>query len=221
MQRHFISYPKSGRSWLRYILAQLGHEPLVRFQHDGFEFNDGAKPALDFSLAARLARYAEADRLVYLERDPRDVMVSLYFQVTGRFRDFFGYTGTISDFIRDDYFGADNLRRFRDLWHEIAVRREVLVVTYEGCHADMPGTARRVLQYYGLSIVEPLLAGAVANAQFDRMRQLERSGLYPQPWLRLRNGAAKVRAGQVGGFRTALAAEDIAYLDRAFGRTAA
>ena len=85
----------------------FGEEPIPgEFHHDGFEFNDGAKPPHDFNQANRLSTYAKIDRLVYLERDPRDVMVSLYFQVTKRFKDFFRYEEDISTFIRDDYFGA-------------------------------------------------------------------------------------------------------------------
>jgi hypothetical protein len=48
------------------------------------------------------------------------------------------------------------------------------------------------------------------------MRRLEQSGLYPEPWLRLRNGSEKVRAGKIGGFRAALDPEDMAYLNRVF-----
>jgi Sulfotransferase domain len=147
MERHFISYPKSGRSWIRYILAQLGRESLIQFHHDGFEFNDGSKPALDFSADARLGRYAGDVRLVYLQRDPRDILVSLFYQVTGRFRDYFGYTGSISDFIRDEYFGASNLQRFREMWQEIAAQRNLLVVSYEGCHADMLGSMCQILAW--------------------------------------------------------------------------
>src|SRR5262245_27338651 len=106
MTAQCISFPKSGRTWLRYMLTVLGHEGAVAFQHDGFEFNDGALPAHDFSLERRLAQYGVGDKIIYMDRDPRDVIVSLYYQVTGRFRDFFGYQGDVSAFIRDPYFGA-------------------------------------------------------------------------------------------------------------------
>ena len=49
------------------------------------------------------------------------------------------------------------------------------------------------------------------------MRKLEREGSHPEPWLRPRNGAPKVRRGEVGGFRTELSADDIAYLNDVFG----
>ena len=38
MQRQFVSYPKSGRTWIRYILTQLGLDPHIQFHHDRFEF---------------------------------------------------------------------------------------------------------------------------------------------------------------------------------------
>lgn len=216
MQCHFVSYPKSGRSWVRYMLTQLGVDDRITFQHDRFEFNNGARPPHDFSLERRLAQYANVDRLVYLERDPRDVMVSLYHQVTGRFRDFFGYTGTLSEFIRDDYFGAENLRRFRALWAELVTRRGFLKITYEDCHADAAQVLRRIVDYYGFDVPQERIAEAVANAAFEKMREVEQSEAFPQPWLRPRNGALKVRRGKVGGFQDTLDAADIGYLNSVF-----
>lgn len=218
MIRHFISYPKSGRTWIRYILVQLGCEPSISFHHDQFEFNDGARPAHDFGFAGRLERYRQVDRLVYLERDPRDVMVSLYFQVTGRFQDFFGYQGNLSEFIRDDYFGAHNLHRFRSMWAELCARLGFHRISYEACHADMESTVAGLVAYYGFEVEPARIREAVANAAFGRMQQLEQSAEFPQPWLRPRQGALKVRRGKVGGFRDTLAAEDISYLDHVFSR---
>jgi hypothetical protein len=216
LQRHFVSFPKSGRTWIRYILTQLEIASLIRFHHDGFEFNDGAKPPLDFNLPSRLARYSHIDKLVYLERDPRDVMVSLYSQVTGRFRDFFGYRGTISEFIRDGYFGAENLMRFRELWSEITDRHGFLVISYEECHDGMVESVHKVLDYYELAPDRERIAKAVANATFQKMRVVEESGEFRFPWLKLRNGSPKVRRGKVGGFRDTLCAEDIDYLNLVF-----
>src|SRR5258708_31119145 len=119
MERHFVSYPKSGRSWIRYILVQLDIEKQIVFHHDRFEFSDGAKVPHNFNLDERLQQYSRVEKLVYLERDPRDVMVSLFFQVTGRMKDVFEYKGSLSEFLRDDYFGAHNLKLFRKMWDEI------------------------------------------------------------------------------------------------------
>lgn len=216
MQRQFVSYPKSGRTWIRYILVQLNLEPHVQFHHDGFEFNDGAKPPHDFDQARRLSAYAKVNRLVYLERDPRDVMVSLYFQVTKRFKDFFRYDEDISTFLKDDYFGAHNLFRFRKMWGSIVEQSGFLAVSYEDCHLDMEAIIRKILKCYDFPMDSGDIAEAVENAEFEKMKQIELSGTFSEPWLRPRNQATKVRHGKVGGFRDVLAESDITYLNDLF-----
>lgn len=216
MRREFVSYPKSGRSWIRYILSQLRLADCVAFHHDRFEFNDAAKPPHNFDLESRLQRYGKVEKLIYLERDPRDVMVSFYFQVTGRFRDFFGYNKTLSDFVRDDYFGAHNLKRFRQMWTEIVARRGFLNLSYEAFHADPLARMREILSYYALNVSPEELEPAVAGSRFEKMKRLEESGEFPQPWLRLRNEAPKIRRGKVGGYCDYLDSASLAYLNDLF-----
>jgi hypothetical protein len=210
--RQFVSYPKSGRTWIRYALSLLGVAEKIRFHHDTFEFNNPAKPAPNLDFEERLQRYRSVEKIVYLYRDPRDVMVSLYFQVTGRFKDFFGYEGTISDFIRDEYFGARHLRAFQTQWAEMCKRRPVLQISYEACHQDFAGVLRSVLAHYGLPVDDAAVADACDRASFDRMRALEQRGAFPKPWLRPRNEALKVRRGVVGGYCDYLSDEDVRYL---------
>jgi hypothetical protein len=217
MIRHFVSYPKSGRTWIRYMLTQLGVEHNVQFHHDTFEFNDGSKPPHNFDLMERLERYSKVDRLVYLERDPRDVMASLYHQVTGRFQDFFGYHGNLAEFIRDDYFGAKNLRRFRDLWDEITRRMGFLKVTYEECHRDSVDVLRQIVDYFDFYFSQDKIVSAARNASFETMRAVELANTFPGAWLRPRNGFPKVRIGKVGGHADMFSVADIRYLSEVFG----
>lgn len=216
MIRYFISYPKSGRTWLRYALMSMDAAQDVRFHHDGFEFNDGSKPPLDFSIEKRLNKYGADDKIVYLERDPRDVMVSLYYQVKGRFSDFFSYQGGISDFIRDDYFGAVNLARFRAMWSDIIKQRPVLKIRYEDCHKDLSGVIKEILDYYHFQPSPAKIEQAIRMASFESMKSLEDQGNFPHAWLRPRNGAPKVRRGKAGGFDDELCESDIAYLNQVF-----
>jgi hypothetical protein len=144
-------------------------------------------------------------------------MVSLYHQVTGRFREFFGYEGSISEFIRDDYFGAANLDRFRRMWHAIARELGFLSVSYEECHADPVAVVRRIVDYYGFDADDDAIASAVEAGSFDRMKAVEAADDFPEPWLRPKSGFPKVREGKVGGHRAVLSRDDIAYLDAIFG----
>jgi hypothetical protein len=196
----------------------MGCDRSILFHHDRFEFNDGARPAHDFDLGKRLSRYQVGDKVVYLERDPRDVMVSLFHQVTGRFRDFFGYSGTISDFIRDDYFGAHCLRRFREMWTVVSLEAGFLKITYEQCHHSLEDTLRRVLDYYEIDVSERAFNDAIAASAFSNMKAIEDTNSYPKPWLRKRQDFPKMRKGVVGGYRQELTPSDVAYLDAVFGK---
>jgi hypothetical protein len=216
MTRQFVSYPKSGRTWIRYILSQLNYEHLIAFHHDHFEFSDGGKPAHSFGASSRLEQYPETEKLVYMDRDPRDVMVSLYHQITGRFGDVFEYRGSLSQFLRDDYFGAANLKGFRDMWEEIVNRRGFLKISYEECHFDTNSVLRQILNYYEIEVSQSHLSEAIAKGTLENMKAVEASMHFPEPWLRYRNDSPKVRQGKVGGFRDVLTEADSAFLNDLF-----
>lgn len=198
------------------MLFVLGLNKQIAFHHDHFEFNDGSLPPHNFDLESRLSHYKKIDKLVYLERDPRDVMLSLYHQVTGRFKDFFHYQGDISTFIRDEYFGAKILYQFRNMWKIIAKECNFCTITYEECHANSRELIKKIIDYYECDIDDYLLDKAVQSGNIENMRKLEASNTFPEPWLRPRNASPKIRRGQIGGYKEALSDVDIKYLNLIF-----
>ena len=71
-----VSFPKSGRTWLRVMLDDIALK--ARFSHDG---SDHVFRRSFSELDADKSRYAQ-DSVLLLVRDPRDTVVSGYFQVT-------------------------------------------------------------------------------------------------------------------------------------------
>jgi hypothetical protein len=217
MRRLVVSFPKSGRTWLRYGLHIAGH-PEVSFTHDGFEYNNGKKPAMNFDPDRRIAAYGRHDRIVYIERDPRDTIVSLFHQVTGRFDDFFSYKSDLSSFIRDPYFGVQNLVKFQRMWRGLKDRLPVLIVTYEDMSADYMSVFKSVVTHLDLQISNDLMANLGDQTSFSTMKDVERARSFDRPWLQPRMGAMKVRRGKVGGYLDELSPQDIAYIEDTIAR---
>lgn len=201
---------------MRYALKSAGVRQEIRFHHDTFEFNDALRPAPNLSYARRLTDYSSGGKFVYMSRDPRDILVSLYHQVTGRFKDFFDYQGSISDFVRDDYFGASNLKIFRDHWNALCRSGLAYCISYEQCHENFYAVLRSILDYYEIEVNGEKLLEAVSASSFKAMREREIAGDFPEPWLRPRNGFLKTRIGRVRDYHVYLSQEDIRYLDAIF-----
>ena len=232
-QAFIVSYPKCGRTWLRMLIgrylcqqfivdSELALETLhvtrqagllpTTFTHDGSEMHKGV---LWHPVVLEKMPYREK-RVVLLVRDPRDVMVSCFFQATKR--DMI-YDGSLSEFIRSPQHGAWSYIEFLKAWdRNRAIPREFMVMRYEDMHANPEGHLNCVLSFLGCTQVNSAaIQEAVSYACFTNMQKLEASGQHPS---RLTPGTLndmesfKVRRGKVGGYRDYLNTEDCAFLDQ-------
>ncbi len=228
-----VSFPKSGRTWLRLLLGKAlcdhyglpetemldtlslsrraGLRPTM-FSHDGASNTE----ARHLRRLRRNKREYTGKRVVFLRRDPRDVAVSCFFQASRR-RDLF--EGTLSEFLRDPHYGIDKILRYYELWYAAReVPRQFALVSYEALHARPVASLRTVLGAMGAGeLPEACLKDAVSFGQFENMRRMERDGRFESS--RMQPGDAadpesfKVRKGEVGGHRGYLSAADQAYVD--------
>jgi hypothetical protein len=171
-------------------------------------------------LRNRLRRYKNS-KIIFLVRDPRDVVVSHYFQETRRPKkdphDFF--KGSISEFVRDPVKGVDAILTFCNLWaSQRQIPQDFLLVRYEDLQRDTTGQLRRILEFLQIKdITEIELEEAVSFGVFENMRKLEQEGTLRSK--RLRPGdvhdpeSYKTRRGIAGGFYDYLSQEDIIYLN--------
>ncbi len=214
-----VSFPKSGRTWLRVMLDEF--DVRLRYTHAGAEHMAPVHHRVLSTAEARTVR-----RIVFLHRDPRDTVVSGYYQVARRLG---GYTGTLSDFIRDPHHGIEKIVRFNAMWLDLArTRRHMLAVSYEDMHADTEAALARIVAFLGRRSDCAAVEATVRNNSFERMQARERRGDY-----RARYGDAllpadpadpdsfKVRRGRIGGYRDEMSGEDIAYCDAVAAAAAA
>lgn len=228
-----VSFPKAGRTWLRALLVQALADhfgvdpngpldlrslavrdprvPRIRPKHD-----DAPQLKTPAELVSIKDEYRDV-RVVFLARDPRDLVISAYFQMTRREG---RYSGDLASFLHCPRGSVATILEFFNIWaRNAAVPRDFLLVRYEDLHGDPERELQRVLAFAGLTRIAPAtLERASSYSQFDNLRRLELSGETGSG--RLRPGdprdpeSFKTRRGIVGGFRDYLNAEQIAWLDR-------
>jgi len=206
-----VSYPKSGRTWLRMILAKL--IAIRGFDHEKFELI----PALHKSPEYIAENYSRDARVVFLHRNPGDVVVSYYAEKATSVRSGEVYGGTISEFIRDPELGIRAILAFNTSWRrQLPEFAAHLVISYEDLHDDIPLYARRIVDFLGFEYEPEELLEAIAYADFGNMQKIERGegtnylehykGSYGK-------SVGRVRKGKVDAFRSELSADDVAYIE--------
>ena len=94
-QYFLVSFPKTGRTWLIHMINQMkeiSNHPMKHAEHFIFNEHDSSEIIIEngfrnnpndlFKFSERL-RYRKG-KVLFLVRDPRDVVVSHYYQLTKR-----------------------------------------------------------------------------------------------------------------------------------------
>lgn len=236
-----VSVPKSGRTWLRVLLHSYYGMALSSSQPSSSrDIYDDSRPAYYFThdryshrtIANRWHRFIgrylipmerrRNGRIVLLARDPRDLMVSLYFQNTKRVGGDQVFRGTIHQMLRDPVFGIDcvisTMNGWMQEWGDAGDR--FLLCRYEDMHADRAATFGEVIGFLGDGQMNmQALQEAIEQSRFERMQEREKSGGATQSALRPGDPADpesfKTRKGKVGAYTEYLEAADIAMIETA------
>ena len=158
-------------------------------------------------------------RIIFLHRDPRDVLVSTWFELRFRadqseidFADLFGCPRH----------GLEAIVDFNLLWAaEVSEARGSLALSYETMMADPAATLERTLVWLGVERCDEAIRRAVEAGRFERMRELETSGqgarLYGAalaPFDSARPDSFKTRRGGSGSWREHFSAEQVVMAER-------
>jgi hypothetical protein len=246
-----VSFPKSGRTWMRALLSYLlqdalglqtdkllgnrnynkldARAPVVFFTHDNY-------PRRVYGDARLNALYG-ARKVVLLVRDPRDVEVSTFFHVSHRLDpvkkkvyelEASGREEDCYDFLMERFAGERNALSFLNQWAGIAAAQgNVVVVRYEDLKADTEGELRRVCDFIGFEAGDASLRAAAERASFSSMKSGEREGSFSHQDSRFGNrgrdsdDAFKVRRGKVGGYRDYMTPDQAEEIDAMIDNTLA
>lgn len=221
----FASYPKSGRTWLHYMLvtyyaAKYGVAPQKRII--SMARREPRMPSIILTHDGKISAFwcrnkrAYAGRqVVFLSRDPRDVVVSHYHHCRNRDQ---VYDGDMTAFLRDPYYGIDAVIGFLNSWWKGRHQpQEFHLCRYEDFLTDTRGELLRLLAFLDeTAIDQQALDETLESGSFKSMRQREESGAIKLSGLTetvQTEEARKVRKGKAGGYREELSPENFAYVD--------
>jgi hypothetical protein len=236
-----VAYAKSGRTWLSVMITHLAHQrfgtPLDelvasskfrRRQGDFPQFfltaDNFAPPGM--SDEALLTLYKQR-KVILLVRDPRDVAVSLYFQLSKRAspleRAIFEAPDDLDriglfDFMCDPRMGLPRIITWLNRWEAwIAEIPESLTLHYEQLRADTPRGLGAAARLIGWDCSQDEIRAAVDFADFDRLKSLERQRFFQSARMQPGNpgdpNSYKVRRGKIGGYQDYFTPDQVAAID--------
>ena len=230
-----ISHPNSGRTWLNDITDLYRRlepsAPEIVYTHDILD------PPMDDILRwqdmievathpirqlGKLVAYHKP--IVIITRDPRDVMVSYFYQKTVREPWLYQigtitqrplFQGTLDQFVMDDIYGITHLVTFMKLMaHHI--KNGAYHLTYEAMHRDIRKEVENVLKHMGhVAFDADKVEAAILGAQFETAQILEQEEIGNNA----PGNAYKYRVGKVGEGKKQLSRGALKYINLVLERS--
>lgn len=219
-----VSYPKSGSTWLRFIIANLitPEEQTIDFSTiedivpgippyavGKVDYEALPSPRIMRSHSLHNPRFP---KVIYLLRDGRDVLVSYYYH----FKKLSGFEGTMYDFLRSGR-RKTKWNEHVDSWifHNPSLTN-MHIVRYEDMLCNTHREIEKVVSFVGLQKGAEQISGAIDKSNFDNMRRVEETkGLgyinAGDPGIRL------VREGKSGGWEKELGEKEKDLIRRMYG----
>ncbi len=232
----FISFPKSGRTWVRVMMSRLYHTHFGVPGDDILEFDnlhqrDARIPKILFThdgepwrrpdqLDADKSAYA-TKKVVLLVRNPIDVAVSRHFHVRNRaqvlrHREY--ATMPIGEFVWAPLGGLPTIVAYLNDWDRARPSLpDLLVLRYEDFRSEPVSTLERLADFAGIGHTADEIADAVSFASFENLRKLEEQRAIATSRLGARQegnpDSFKVRRGKVGGYCDYFTVEEVARME--------
>lgn len=179
------SYPKSGNTWLKFILSELMSGQSIDFAscekvipHVGSHFS-GLRLPNGARVIKTHEKYREDYRkAIYIVRDGRDVAVSYYYQWMNNqkigdecsFRDF------LEKFLKGEIGNVGPWHESVNSWIRAGDQCDLMIIKYEDCLLNILEIIHNLVTFIGLDVSEAKVMCSIEMNSKDRMRRKEITG---------------------------------------------
>lgn len=236
---YLVSFPKCGRTWLTFMLSEIvirayniesekktihirqitkNHPtlPQILETHDDTQLTDEQGNQGDiqrlFIYGGRL-QYLK-NKVILLVRDPRDVVVSHYYQVTRRTKNTPIKLTSLSEFVRHPLYGFKRIIRFYQIWNRNRwIPKSFLMIRYEDLVLNGIETLTKIIDFIGLEAINSdLIKNVYEFSEAENMQKMELQGkIEGMNFLSTDKNSLKVRNAKIGSYLEELSEEDIEY----------
>jgi hypothetical protein len=219
-----LSFPKSGRTWLRTLIGkyyelEFGIEFSIEL--DKIEKNKGYQKFFFFH---ELNEYyfSKPKKNIFLIRDPKDVVVSYFHQITKREKKAIVikkpiYSKNIANFIKDFDFGIPYITYYLNKLNVEIKKNRGMVLTYEALHKNTYEEVEKMFNFCNIRINKKNLKLAIEFSKFENMKKLEKNNSFKSKRFSTYkfedNNFFKVRKGKIAGYTEELSLRDIKYVN--------
>lgn len=222
-----VSYPKSGNTWLRFLLANLIYLERQSITLSNFEklvpdiYENTQEQLLSISKPRLIKSHEYFDpkypKIIYMVRDPRDVAVSYYHYLIKerQIDEDYPIDEWIKPFIAGEFhpqFGtwAENVGSWLGARNG---RDDFLLLSYEELLNDSLKTMQKVASFLGVTTDDNQLKRVIELSSANRMRELEKK----EKWLsnkdNTRTDKPFIRAAKSRSWETDLSKESVAHIE--------
>ena len=225
-----VSYPRSGNTWMRFILGSLIHNVDVNFDNMERYFPDIYRNTCSQLESLKNPRYLKShepydnryQKVIYIVRDPRDVAISYFYWMLK----FNKYKGEINGFL-DLFFDPDGISygRWDDHykgWIKNAnkVNRGVLFLRYEDLLDNTIDNIKTILNFININIDNDVIHNAVKSSTFSEMKNKENCASAQNPLFKATNKEIPfVRKGKIEQWKSELSDIHLERFRREFSPT--
>ena len=178
-----VSYPKSGNTWLRFLIGNYITDCGVDFSNSHLVMPDVHFNPKDCSGVEFRPRFIKSHkpytpsypRVIYIIRDGRDAAVSYYFyqQKAGKLEKNAPFAAFLEKFAREGIEGYGTWSDHVESWLEKRGQGNMLVLKYEEMLDDTERELDKVVRFVGLEYDSEKIKRAVKASSFKEMQKLE------------------------------------------------